>query len=64
MIKIVFFFSLETLFSLKIFNFLFWLFDHVEKRLDLKDNFNFKICKVVTWEANIRNTHIAQYLKK
>ena len=35
-----------------IFKCLSWLFNHVEKYLDLKDKVNFKICDITTWEAN------------
>ena len=35
-----------------------------KKRLDSKDNVNFKIHDVTTWKTNNCNTHIAQYVKK
>ena len=57
-----FYFALKALFVLKIF--LSCLCRHVEKRLDQKDEVNFKIYDVTAWETNNCNTHIAQYLKK
>ena len=48
MIKNVFYFILKALFVLKIFKFLSWFFGRVEKRLDLKDEVNFKIYAVTT----------------
>ena len=41
--KNAFFSILKTLFVLKLFKFLSWLFGHVEKRLDYKDKVNFEI---------------------
>ena len=41
--KNAFYFILKALFVLKIFQFLSRPFGHVEKRLDYKDKFNFKI---------------------
>ena len=38
-----FYFTLQALFVLKIFNFLSWHFGHVAKRLDFKDKVNFNI---------------------
>ena len=35
-----------------------------KKRLDSKDNVNFKIHDVTAWKTNNCNTHIAQYVKK
>ena len=37
--KNTFYITLKALFVLRIFKFLSWLFDHVEKRLELKDKF-------------------------
>ena len=62
--KNAFYFTLKALFVFKIFKFLFWLFGHVEKQLDSKDQVNFNIYDVKTWETTNHNTHIAQYLKK
>ena len=59
-----FYFILKILFFLKIFKFLFWLFAHVGKRLDLKDKVIFKLHDSTTWETNNCNIHIAQYIKK
>ena len=53
---------LKALLVLKIFKFLCRLIGHIEKGLDQKDKFNFKIYDVTTWLAN-NNTHIAHYLK-
>ena len=43
MIKKGFYFALKSLFVLKIFKVLYWLFGHLEKQLDCKDNVDFKI---------------------
>ena len=48
--KTAFFFNLKAVFVLKIFKFLSWLFGQVEKRLDRKDQVNFKIYGVTSWE--------------
>ena len=53
MIKKSFYFALKSLFILKVFKVLSWLFGHVEKRLDYKDNVDFEIYDVKTWEVNI-----------
>ena len=50
--KNAFYFTVKTLFVLKIFHFLSWFFGHVE------------IYDVTTWKANNCNTHIAEYLDK
>ena len=39
-------------------------FGYLEKQLDQKANFSFKIVDVKNWETNNYNTHTAQYLKK
>ena len=62
--KNAFCFTSKAFFVLKIFKFLSWLFHHVLKRLDKKDNVNFKCHDVTAWLANICNTHITQYLEK
>ena len=64
MMKNPFYFTLKTLFVLKIFISLSWLFGHVEKWLDCKDKVNFKIYDVTTWKTNNCNTRITQYLNK
>ena len=64
LMKNAFYFTLKSLFVLRIFKFLSWLFGHAEKRLDLKDKVNFKIYDVITWLTNNCNKHIDQYLKK
>ena len=48
MMKNAFHFILKAIFVLKT-----WLFDHVEKRLDYKDQVNFKIHDVTTWLQTI-----------
>ena len=53
-----------TLFILKAFKRLSWLFDHVEKQLDETDIVNFKICDFKTWKTSSCNINIAQYLTK
>ena len=51
-----FYFTLKTLFVLKIFKFfanlIFGLFAHLEKRLNRKDKVNFKIYDLTTWKTN------------
>ena len=59
MMKNGFYFTSKALFVLKIFKFLFWLFGHVSKRLDLKDKVNFKFYDVLAWLTNNYNKHIA-----
>ena len=49
MMKSAFSFLLKALFDLKIFTFLFQLFDYVEKQLDKKAMVNFKIYGVTGW---------------
>ena len=53
MIKNAFYFTLKSLFVLKIFNFLSWLFGHVAKRLDKKDKINVKFYDVRAWLTKI-----------
>ena len=62
MIRNAFYFILKALFVLKIFKFLSQLFGHVKKRLDQKDQVNFKIYDVTAWLQDNCTTHIAQYL--
>ena len=47
--KNVFYYTLKALLVLKIFKFLYSLFDYVEKRLHQKDQVNFRIYDVGTW---------------
>ena len=54
MMKNAFYFIIKALFVLKIFKFLSWLFDHVEKRLD---KVNFEIYDVAAWLTNKCNTY-------
>ena len=54
-------FFVKALFPLKMFCL---DFGHVEKGLDQKDQVNFNIYDVTTWETSNCNTHIVQYLKK
>ena len=51
MMKNAFHITLESLFVLKIFKFLSWLFGRVEKLVDYKDKINFKVYDVTTWET-------------
>ena len=53
MMKNIFPFMLKTLFVLKIFKFLYWLFGYVEKRFDKKANANFKIYDVTVIPTKI-----------
>ena len=64
MMKNAFYFTSKALFVLKIFKFLSWLFGHVAKRLDKKDNVHFKFYDVTTWLTNNRDTHMARYFEK
>ena len=64
MMKNAFYFNLKALTIVKITKFLSWLFDHVEKRLDLRDKVNFKMYDITIWETNNYNAHVAQYFKK
>ena len=64
MMKNAFCFTLQALFVLKIFEFLSWLYGHVEEWIDSKNKVNFKFCDVTTWEINNCNTYIAQHLKR
>ena len=58
------FFNLKSLSPPKTFQFLSWLFAHVEKRLGYKGKVYFKNYDVKTWETNNCNTNIIQYLEK
>ena len=49
MMENAFYFTLEALFFFKVFKILSWLFDHVTKRLDKKDN--------LTWETFFSENH-------
>ena len=62
MMKNAFYFTSKSLFVLKIFKFLSWLFGHVAKRLDEKNKVNFKFSGVTAWLTINFETHIAQYL--
>ena len=64
MMKNTFYFMLKALFVVEIFTFLSWLFGYLEKRLDKKAMFNFKIYDVKNWATSNYNTDIVQYLKK
>ena len=59
MMKNAFYFTLKAFLVLQIFTFLSWVFGYVEKRLDKKAMFNFKIYDVTNWTINI-----VRYLKK
>ena len=64
MLKNAFYFTLEALSVLEIFNFLFWFFGSVGKRLVKKAKVNFKIYDVANWETNDYNAHVVRCLKK
>ena len=53
-----FYFTSKALSFLKIFKFLSWLFGHVAKRLDKKDQVNFKFYNVTAWLTNNCPIHI------
>ena len=53
-----------ALFVLKVFKFVSSLFGHLVKRLDYKDEVNFKVHDFTAWLTNNSNIHIPQYLKK
>ena len=52
------YFSLKTLFVVKVFEFSSSLFGHIEKRLDKKAKVIFKNCDVINWETNYYKIHI------
>ena len=54
--------ALKDFEEIKIFVMTF--FGYVEKRLDQKDKFIFKICDITTCETNNCNAYIAQYLSR
>ena len=62
--KNAFYFTIKSVFVLKIFTFLSWLFDYVEKRLDEGIRVNFKFYYVTTWETSNGDTYCAQYHSK
>ena len=64
MMKNAFHFILKAIFVVKIITILFWLFDHVVKRLDEKARVNLKIYDVTDWKANNYNTYISEHFKK
>ena len=49
MMKNAFYFASKAHFVLKIFKFLCWVFGHVEKGLDKKNEVNLKFCEVTVW---------------
>ena len=57
--KNAFYFTSKAVFVLKMFNFLSWVYVHVAKRLDKKDEINLKIHDVTAWLTNNGNAHIA-----
>ena len=50
--KNVFYFILKALSVIKIFKVLSWLFGHIEKELDYKDQVNFEAYAVTAWLTN------------
>ena len=57
MMKNAFYFNSKTIFVLKIFKFLSWLFGHVTTWVDKKDKVNFKFYEVTAWLANTQYTY-------
>ena len=57
------YFTLNTLFILKIFKFLSSFFVHIGK-LDWRDKVNFKVYDLTTWLTNNCYKHIDQHLRK
>ena len=55
-----FYFNLNTLLVLGIFQFFFSISDHVGKILVKKDRGNFKIYDIINWITNNCNTNIAR----
>ena len=64
MMKKIFYITSNALLILKIFNFLSWPSEHEAKRLDKKDQVNFKFYDVTVWLTNNRNTQIPQYFNQ
>ena len=62
--KNAFYSIVKAFFVLKIFNFLSWLFGHVEKTAWLERGGQFQNFYFTIWLTTNYNTHIAQYLKK
>ena len=62
--KQAFYIPLKVLFVFKMIKFLPGLFGHAERRLDRKSKIDFKNDDVTTWETNICNKNIVQYLQK
>ena len=62
--KQAFYISLKVLFVLKIINLLAVLFGHAERLLDQKSKADFENDDVTTWETNICNKNIVQYVQK
>ena len=61
MMENAFYCILKALFVFNIFKFLSGRFDH-KKRLDLKDQVNFKFHSITTWLTNNSSAHNVQYL--
>ena len=62
MMKNTFYFNLKAPFVLEVFQFLFWIFGHIGKRLDREAKVNFKIHDVTNLIIRNGNTHITIYL--
>ena len=62
--KNAFYFTLKAVFVVEIFTFLSGLSGYIEKRLNKKENFHFKIYDITDWTTNNYKIHIAQYPKK
>ena len=64
MMKNALYFTIKSVFDLKIFKFLSQLFGHAEKRFDQKVKVNFKIYDVTSCVTGNCNGYITQYLTK
>ena len=64
MVRNAFYFTLKVLSFFRFSIFFPDVFGHAGKRLDKKDQVNFKTYDVTNWEADNNETHITRYLKK
>ena len=64
MMKNALYFTSQALFVLKIFKFLSWIFGHVAKRLDKKDQVNLKFYDVTVWLTKTIVIHIMPNISK
>ena len=59
----LFYFMLKTIFFLKKFTFLPWVFGYAKNPIDKKAIVNYKFYDVTCWKRNNYNLRITQYLK-